>query len=404
MVVAVADCSIAGVSGDMFLGALVDLCGEWKELEELANALPKIMKSCSKVNVKVERVKREGIVATSISLLIEEEKGFTGRELLDYVEKAALELSLSKRAYRMAVNAANLLVESEAKVHNEKLESIYLHELGSADTVFDMVGAALMCEKLDLLNAEWFVTSVAVGEGRTMSSHGSLPVPTPVVVEILRKARIPMSLGPVQSELATPTGVAIVASLKTAPCKLIPPITILNVGYGAGRKELTEIPNVFRVMVGDENSMDKDEVVVIVETNVDDVSGEIIAYASEKLIKAGARDVSIIPVIAKKGRPGCIVQAICTPENYLKIAEILIRETGTLGVRIHQCKRLILERELILFDLEINGKKHPLRVKVARDKKGKIIRAKPEFEDLKKISEETGKPVRDLIGEFERHK
>ncbi|MEM3148972.1 MAG: nickel insertion protein, partial [Candidatus Jordarchaeales archaeon] len=166
-------------------------------------------------------------------------------------------------------------------------------------------------------------------------------------------------------------------------------------------QELVEAPNVFRIIVGGEAKIYEDEVVVV-ETNLDDVSGEILAHVSAALMKAGARDVSIIPVIAKKGRPGCILQVICNPENYVEMAETLFRETGTLGVRFHQSKRLILEREIIDFDFEVEGKKHTVKVKIARDKQGRIIRAKPEFEDLKRISEETGKTVRELLSELER--
>lgn len=397
----IADCSIAGVSGDMFIGALVDLSGKWEVLERLVSILPKIMRKCESVKVNVEKVKRKELVATRVSLSLREEKGFAGKELLEYVEKAANELSLSKRASRVAIKAATLLADSEAKVHGESVEEVHLHELGSSDTVFDLVGAALMCEELDLLDAKWFTSPVAVGGGYVTSLHGVLPVPAPVVIEILKEAGIPMIGGPASCELATPTGVAILAALNVKPFTLMPPVLPLKVGYGAGGRELVEAPNVFRIIIGGEAKIYEDEVVVV-ETNLDDVSGEILAHASAALMKAGARDVSIIPVIAKKGRPGCILQVICTPENYVDMAETLFRETGTLGVRFHQSKRLILEREVVDFVFEIEGKKHTVRVKIARDKEGRIIRAKPEFEDLKRISEETGKTVRELLSELER--
>ncbi|MEM3466101.1 MAG: nickel pincer cofactor biosynthesis protein LarC [Candidatus Jordarchaeales archaeon] len=397
----IADCSIAGVSGDMFIGALVDLSGKWAALEKLASILPKIMRKCESIKVNVEKVKRKELVATRVSLSLKEEKGFTGKELLEYVEKAANELSLSRRASRISIKAAALLANSEAKVHGESVEEVHLHELGSSDTVFDLVGAALMCEELDLLDAKWFTSPVAVGGGYITSPHGVLPVPAPAVIEILKEAGIPMMSGPTSRELATPTGVAILAALKAKPLTLMPPVLPLKVGYGAGGQELVEAPNVFRIIVGGEAKIYEDEVVVV-ETNLDDVSGEILAHVSAALMKAGARDVSIIPVIAKKGRPGCILQVICNPENYVDMAETLFRETGTLGVRFHQSKRLILEREIIDFDFEVEGKKHTVKVKIARDKQGRIIRAKPEFEDLKRISEETGKTVRELLSELER--
>lgn len=397
----IADCSIAGVSGDMIIGAMVDLSGEWVRLERLASILPKIVRKCVDAKVNVGKVKRNEIAATRVSLLVSEEKGFTGKELLDYVEKAAHEISLSKRASRVAIDAAVLLVKSEAKVHGECMEEVHLHELGSADTVFDLVGAALMCEELNLLDAAWFTSPIAVGGGCIPSPHGVLPVPAPVVVEILREAGLTMVGGPSLCELATPTGVAILAALKAKSFTIMPPILPLKVGYGAGGRELAEIPNVFRLIIGDEVFTCENDV-VIVETNLDDVPGEVIAYASTALMNAGARDVSIIPVIAKKGRPGCILQAICTPENYVKIAETLIRETGTLGVRVHHSRRLILEREIVSFDFDVEGKKYPLNVKIARDKQGRILRVKPEFEDLKRIAEATGKTVRELLSEFER--
>ncbi len=397
----IADCSIAGVSGDMFIGALVDLSGEWVTLEKLASTLPKIMRKCEHVKVNVEKVKRKELVATRVSLFLREKRGFTGKELLEYVEKAADELSLSKHASHVAINAALLLADSEAKVHGESTENVHLHELGSADTVFDIVGVALLCDELDLLDSKWFTSPVAVGGGYIMSPHGVLSVPAPVVIEILRKSGIPMVSGPVSCELATPTGVAILAALKAKPLTSMLPTLPLKVGYGAGGRELVEVPNVFRIIIGDEVMTYEDEV-IIVETNLDDVPGEVVAHASAALIEAGAKDVSIIPVIAKKGRPGCIFQVICTPENYVKMAETLIRETGTLGVRIHQSKRLILEREIVDFDFEVEGKKYVIKVKIARDRQGRIVRVKPEFEDLKRISKETRKTVRELLSEFER--
>ncbi|MEM1657473.1 MAG: nickel pincer cofactor biosynthesis protein LarC [Candidatus Jordarchaeales archaeon] len=401
MSIAIADSSIAGVSGDMFLGALVDLCGEWSELEELASVLPKVVNKCSEAEVRVEKVRRKDIAATKVSLFVKEEKGFTGKELLDFVEKTAQELSLSKRALNMATSIAFLLAKSEAKVHGENVEEVHLHELGSADTIFDIVGAALMCEKLGLLDAKWFTSPVAVGCGVIRSSHGSLPIPAPATVEILREAGMTMLAGLSNCELATPTGVAILAALKAEPFSVMPPVTPIKAGYGAGERDLADLPNVFRVIIGNTSSLYEEEMVVV-ETNVDDISGEVIAHVSALLLKSGARDVTIIPTIAKKGRPGCILQVICTPENYTSIAEKLIKETGTLGVRLHQVKRLILEKEMITFDLEVEGKRYPINVKVARDKQGRVLRVKPEFEDLRKVSEATGKSVRELLGEFER--
>lgn len=401
MSIVIADSSVAGVSGDMFVGALVDLCGEWSELEKLARVLPKVVRKCSDAEVRVEKVRRKGIAATKVSLLVKEEKGFTGGELLDYVEKTAQELSLSKRALSMATSAVSLLTRSEARVHGESVEEVHLHEIGSADTVFDIIGTALMCEKLGLLDAMWFTSPVAVGCGVTRSFHGSLPVPAPATVEILREAGIAMLAGLSHCELATPTGVAILAALKAKPFNLMPPVTPIKVGYGAGGRELAEVPNVFRIIVGSPSSLYEEEMVVV-ETNVDDVPGEVIAHVSTSLLRSGARDVTIIPTIAKKGRPGCILQVICTPENYASIAETLIKETGTLGVRLHQVRRLVLDREIITFDFEVEGKKYPINVKVARDKQGRVLRVKPEFEDLRKVSEATGKTVRELLSEFER--
>ncbi|MHA1606207.1 MAG: nickel pincer cofactor biosynthesis protein LarC [Candidatus Freyarchaeota archaeon] len=396
----IVDCSIAGISGDMFLGAMVELGGSREKLETLAGILPKIMK-CKDVRVSVKKVKRGGVAATKVELVLKEKLGIRGGELMDIVERAVGELGLSKRAADIAMDSARALIRCEAKIHGESVEDVHLHEAGSADTVFDLVGAALLCDELHLTEADWFTTPVAVGGGRVSFSHGSLPAPPPAVVEIIRENKLIMAGGPAPYELATPTGVAILAGLKAKSSPYMPMVAPLRVGYGAGERELVEVPNVLRVIVGEEVETHGDDVYII-ETNLDDVPGEVIAYAMDALFRAGAKDAVIIPVIAKKGRPGCIIQVLSPPEKCIEIAKVLIRETGTLGVRIHHSKRLILSRETVKVEFEVEGVNYPVRLKIARDKKGNIIRVKPEFEDLKRVAEATGKALRWIVEEFNK--
>ncbi|MCI4436251.1 MAG: nickel pincer cofactor biosynthesis protein LarC, partial [Ignisphaera sp.] len=331
----VVDPSIAGISGDMLLSAFIGLGLKPEKLAEVAKTIESSVGWVRKVNLSVEEVRRGEFKAWGVNVSIDEERRCRrGSEIVEAVEKVSKALGLDQRAMQVALNAVNLLVEAEAAVHGEEIHEVDLCEISSADTVLDVVGAALALQELDLLNARIYGLPIAVGGGRIRFSHGSVSVPVPVVLEIAKKRNLVLIGGPVEEELATPTGVALYASIVTEIRTTYPMIRVLGVGYGAGSKELQGVPNILRLVLGEEQAVFSQDIVYLLETDVDDVTGEVLGYINEKLLSEGALDVAIVPKVGKKGRPAYIIRALTRSENLNRIIETIVRETGTLGVRV----------------------------------------------------------------------
>ncbi|HUM81733.1 MAG TPA: nickel pincer cofactor biosynthesis protein LarC, partial [Methanothrix sp.] len=243
----------------------------------------------------------------------------------------------------------------------------------------------------------------SVGGGLIQSAHGRMPVPGPAALEILRAHHIPWRGGPVDEELFTPTGAALLAALADGFLSEPPLLQVERIGYGAGKKEL-EMPNVLRVMMVDAlpesaampGHIHHGDSVVQLESNVDDVTGEVLGYLIERLMLEGALDVCILPALMKKGRPGSVIRAIARAEDSERLAKIIIQETGSLGVRVFpSIHRFLAEREKIVVSLELAGQAHQARLKVSR-LEGEMISLKPEFEDCKTIAEKTGLALREV--------
>lgn len=228
-------------------------------------------------------------------------------------------------------------------------------------------------------------------------SHGRLPTPSPATLEILRMGGIPVVGGPVEEELSTPTGAALLVSLVDAWSSFHPEMVVAGVGYGAGSKELPGVPNLLRVSVG--TPLEERlfvEPLCVLETDLDDVDGETLGYVMERLLEEGARDVRFIPTVSKKGRPGTLLRALAYEEDLDRLVKLVMDETGTLGVRVIRCSRYVLEREVLPVEVEVGGIRREVRVKVSRDKDGRVVQVKPEYEDLRRLSEKTGIPLRKL--------
>jgi hypothetical protein len=236
-----------------------------------------------------------------------------------------------------------------------------------------------------------------VGGGLFQFSHGTVSSPSPAALAIFQSKNFPIKGGPVEAELATPTGASMIVNLAEEVSSFYPEMVPLKVGYGAGGKDFSEVPNVLRIVMGEplKNRLMKDQVVVL-ETNVDDVSGEIVGHAVDRLLVEGAKDVSIIPMFTKKNRPGQIVKVVADQKDAQRLSRLLIEETGTLGVRVYYCERHIINREPCSVDIFVNGVKELVKVKIAKDADGNIIRIKPEYDDLKRLAEKTNKPLREL--------
>ncbi len=346
-----------------------------------------------------------------------------------YPEVVALveSMGLDPGVEAIALDAFELLGRAEASVHGTGLAETHFHEVGADDAIADVVGAALLFADLDV---ERIVTTpVAVGGGDVTMSHGIYPVPTPAVVEIAERTDLTMVGGPVDHELLTPTGAAILGAVAEGVDRL-PPIDATATGYGAGDATFPEHPNVLRALVGnvddadgrhadEDHADDADEAhadgdgghadgsdgtrllhddVAVLETNLDDASAEILGGLQETLSRVGARDVTIVPTTMKKSRPGHLVTVICKPADAAAVAERLARETGTLGVRQSGAThRWIAERSIESVTLEIDGEIHEVDVKIAATADGDVYDVSAEYDDAAAVAFATDLPIRDVM-------
>jgi len=403
--VLVVDPSIAGASGDMLVAALLDLVGDQGVgvLKSLGEAVKRCCSWVEDLRVAVEDVTKHGFRAKRLKVELRERGGHRhGGEILRAVECASQKLGLSERGRGIALAAIRLLLEAEASIHGSSAEEVHLHEAGSADTVIDVVGSAALVERIGDLE-DVYVLPVAVGGGRVRIEHGLVPAPAPATLELLRRGGLYTVGGPVEKELATPTGVALIVAMGAKPVKFLPPMRPLAVGYGAGAMDLPGVPNVLRVIVGEGDPGLGEESVVILETDVDDVTGEVLGHVIGRAMDAGALDISVIPSHRKKGRPGYLVRVLVRPGDEAAIARLLVEELGTLGVRVVPVKRFVVpERSFVETRLSIGGREFAVRVKVSRDSQGRIVAVKPEYSDLERVSREANVPLRLVAQEVMR--
>lgn len=396
--IAVIDCQIAGVSGDMLLGALLDLGVKKAKVVEAMKTVEGFMKGCRNLRVNVTDVARKGFHAKKVDVKAEGTTKLKGTELIEVVRSCMERLTLSEKAKQFALNTINTLVGAEAKVHGKSIEDIHLHETALVDTPAEIIGTTVALEDLNFFDMKVYSTLVAVGGGLFKFSHGTVSSPAPATIEILRSKGFPFIGGPVSAELATPTGVSLLVNLAKETVRFYPPMKPTAIGYGAGMKDFTEMPNILRITVGEslDHQLLKDDIMVL-ETNLDDVTGEVIGHAVNKLLQEGAKDVSVIPMLTKKNRPGQIIKIIADRTTAEHLSRVLMEETGTLGVRLYPCERRILSRESVSMKIKINEIEESIDVKVARNRKGEILQIKPEYEEVKRLAKKTDKPLREIM-------
>lgn len=393
------DSSIAGISGDMLLGALVDAGANQAKITKLAEVIPEFLSDCKEITIDFEEVNRSGIQATRIGInILEHIHHREGATLLNALTRILPEFDLSKEANDFAINSLKTLIQTEASVHNEPFDHVHLHEAGSADTIIDVAGIAIALDSLDLFNSKIYGTPPSIGGGIIKIDHGTYPVPPPATSKILRDYSIPFKGGPVEKELVTPTGISILANLVTSFATVYPAMTIKTEGYGAGKYEFHGIPNVTRIIIGDAaNQKFFEDEIIKLETNVDDVTGETLGYTMNKLLENGALDVSYLNTVTKKNRPGYLISVISKPKDSLKLTSILFEETGTLGIRtIPGIKRLILSRSVEKITITVDGKEFYIGIKIGKDSDDNVLTIKPEFEDIKDIAKETGESMKTI--------
>jgi hypothetical protein len=387
--IAYLDC-FSGVSGDMLLGAIV---AAGLDLDVLRSALASL--PLAGYDLTAAAVLRAGIAATKVEVRVTATQP-PSRQLRD-VLRIIDDSGLPPADKAQAAAVFQRLARAEARVHGTDPEEVHFHEVGAIDAIVDVVGTVA---GLRLLGVESvYCSPLPAGGGAARSAHGLIPVPGPATLELLAEAQAPlaMPMGEERSELVTPTGAAIVTSLARFER---PPMTLLRVGYGAGRRDPADRPNVLRLWLGERIERPGGGMLVI-ETNLDDTPAEVLGYVQERLFEAGAADVWFLPAQMKKNRPGTLVSVLCSADREDAIAGILLRETSTLGVRVHEVRRHELRREIVPFESSLG----PARYKV-KYLDGERPRVSPEYEDCRRLALEHGLPLtevyRRLMEEAER--
>jgi len=421
----------AGASGDMFLSALVDLVGENDVLLPVAASLL-IYDPSFRLNI--ESHTHLGITGRQTKVTQNTGIRLTPTSIMEVLHSVAEEVELSEAGRKIAVRALNEILEAESRAHEKPIDELHLHETGTVDTILDIIGTVYLLERAGLLGeAEFLSTPVAVGSGTIKTEHGLLEVPVPAVAEMLVVNDVPYHNGEAKTEVLTPTGAAILIAITD---KFVPShddFVAQNQGFGFGIRDLGKIPNMMSISIGETIVAEEDvaksakeeptkkeakppketptkpeekpkvtdawneDDVVVIETNVDDVDGETLGTLFDTLLEEGlAYDVTIIPAIGKKNRPCYVVKVIAAKAGLKSIADVMIRNLGTIGIRYTTWQRLKAARETIVCSFDIDGTEYMIRVKISRSVDGSILSIKPEADDVLRVSKETGIPVREL--------
>ena len=367
-----------GISGDMTLAALIDLGVDHDAIRTAIDSL-----QLPDVQLRIESVVKGGFRATQILVDHPEQHAHLHySDILRILEASALTDRQRSTAQRIFLTIA----EAEARVHAADIDTVHFHEVGAVDSIVDIVGAAV---GFDLLGADQIVCHpVPTGGGFVTIDHGICPVPAPGTAEILRG--VPLAEVPVEAELTTPTGAAIVKTLADRFGSL-PPMTVQSIGCGAGLKTFPQRANILRIFVGDAAVDVSTDLVMLLETNLDDVTPETIGYVRDRLLHAGALDVYAVPVQMKKDRPGVILSVLANPPDVERFESVMFEETGTLGIRRQQLERTIQFRDIVTVSTlwgDVRGKRSW--------RTGRVARFTPEFDDCSRVAAECGIPLRDI--------
>ena len=385
----------SGISGDMTVGALLDLGGSWEKVEAALASMP-----FGGYAVSRERVAKWGLAGTSFSVRLErcDHHHHHGHHHEHRNLAAVLEIvgkgTLSDRARALVERAFTIVAEAEAKAHGTSVDEVHFHEVGAVDSICDIVAAAVLADDLGV--DECAVTGLSEGGGLVRCAHGDLPVPVPAVLNVAEAYGIPLRLGTAETELVTPTGIALAAALRTRR-ELPPKFTVVKTGIGFGTREIGRA-NCLRAMFvepcGDAAcaSGGEDEVAVL-EANVDDSTGEQLGVAMEALFAAGARDCHFSPCFMKKNRPGWLVRVIADESLVPKMEEVLFRETTTIGVRRHFARRATMSRETV--KVAVSGGE----VLAKKCRWGGVERVYPEADSVKALAERTGRSFSEVFAE-----
>ena len=396
MRIAYLDC-FSGISGDMFLGALVDAGVSPRLLEDTVTALD------LGASMEISRVQRGGIAATKVNVVAPKRGTHQHGRHLHEIRGIIDQAEISRHAKNISIKIFEALGEAEAEIHNTSIEKIHFHEVGAVDAIVDIVCAAVGAETLAV--EEWICSPLNVGGGTVQCAHGTLPVPAPATLKLLRDAPV-YSSGP-QVELVTPTGAAIVKTLCNRFTSF-PAMKVERSGYGAGTREFPDHPNVLRLTIGEsitetahtppsaatiQEIPERDRIAVL-EANLDDLSPQVLGYAMERLLAEGALDVFSIPVQMKKSRPGALLTVLAKTEDADRLSKLIFAETTTLGVRCREEYRQVLTRRWETVATTWG----PVRIKIA-NMNGTVSNYAPEYEDCRALAEAQHVPLRTVIQE-----
>ena len=410
--------AFSGVSGNMFIGALLDL-GVPKEY--LLSELEKL--GIDGYEIKISKVSKSGISATYVDVLLTSGHGHhhgehghcehhearhgdadehgdcchghhsSGNNLHHHHHRGLSDITeiinksaLGENVKKTAIDIFTVLGRAEAKVHGVSLEEVHFHEVGAVDTIVDIVGTVICLEYLKV--GQLFVSKVRTGYGFVKCAHGMMPVPAPATAELLHG--IPNYKGDIEKELATPTGVAILAALAKVTDEIPEGFVSEKTGYGAGGYDLN-IPNALRVFWGKQGCKEQPDDMIVIETNIDDMNPQFYGHIMNMLFAAGASDVWITPILMKKGRPACLLSALSKKSLIDEITKTIFSETSTLGFRYYEVKRQVLERHMSKIKLPY-GEVHIKYGKLD----GRIVNIAPEFDDCSNLSAITGKPLKTI--------
>ncbi|HYR42799.1 MAG TPA: nickel pincer cofactor biosynthesis protein LarC [Terriglobia bacterium] len=396
------DC-FSGISGDMTIGALLDLGLDFEYLKAELKKLP-----VEDYELKVSRVVRSNLSATKFDVVIPSASGrgqgdghnhehhHHDDHAHSHFHRKASEIlsmirgsSLSLGSKRFATDIFTKLATSEGKVHDVQPEDVEFHEVGAIDSIVDTVGTAI---GFDALGVErFFCSAINIGSGFIHCQHGIMPVPAPATADLLRHATVYQKHA--QTELVTPTGAAILAAVvnQFGPMQ---GFAAERIGYGAGTKQFPDFPNCLRLMLGDERGVTAQRLsgdVIVIEANIDDMTAQNFGYVTETLLAAGALDVFTVPIQMKKGRPGHLLQVLAPQEAADSLSRIIFRETTTIGIRRHAVDRTTLEREFV----EVDTTYGKVKIKVSR-LDGEVVTAAPEYEDCARIAREKDVPLKQI--------
>ena len=376
------DCS-SGISGNMVLGSLLEIVGDEEYL----------LKELKKLNVEgykleISKKVKNGITGTYVVVILPKaENHHLGHRNLDDINKIIDNSKIDEKSKELAKRIFMRVAKAEAKVHNKPLEEVHFHEVGAIDSIIDIVGTAILMNKI---NPDKIISSIVNdGYGFINCAHGTMSVPVPATSEIFASSDVKFRQIDVDTELVTPTGAAIIAEL-AEEFTTLPAIAPEKIGWGAGYKDL-KIPNILKVYYGEmEENPEQDDKFVIMETNIDDSTGEILGYTLEKLLKSGALDVFYTPIFMKKNRPAYRLTVACRKKDMENLQNIIFRETTTIGIRYRFEDRIELKREFVEIDTKYG------KIKAKKVFSNGEVYIYPEYENLKEISEKNNVPLKEL--------